>query len=126
MQTSFHGKRVLLIALLLATLATGCVGPFNATRRVHTWNREIENRWVGEGVFLVFRAAFVYSVAAVGDLLIFNSCDFWGFENPIDPPSRERIDQLNAADDARAAAARAEDEAEEAADAAEDAEAAES
>jgi hypothetical protein len=96
-------KRVILSALLVMVCFTSCVGPFNAGRRIHTWNREIENRWVGEGVFLVFRFVFVYSAAFVGDILIFNSIEFWGGTNPIDPPSKDRIQALKDADDARAA-----------------------
>lgn len=112
-------RRGVLCALLAGALATSCIGPFNAVRRVHTWNREIQveqNRWLGEGVFLVFRAAWVYTIAFVGDVLIFNSIQFWGGENPIDPPDPERLQALWAADDARADAARAEEEAEAEAD----------
>ncbi len=99
----FHSKRLVLCALLVGLCCTSCVGPFNATRRIHTWNREFDNRWLGEGVFLVFRALPVYGAAAVGDLFIFNSFQFWGAENPIDPVDPARIKALNAADDARAA-----------------------
>ena len=67
----------LAVLLSLAFTSTSCIGPMNATKRIHTWNREIEDRWVGEGVFLVFRVAYVYSVAFVGDILIFNSIQFW-------------------------------------------------
>ena len=89
--------------LVLALMCTSCFGPFNTSQRLHTWNREIENRWVGEGVFAVFRVFYVYSAAFVGDALIFNSIQFWGGDNPIDPPSPERIKALHDADDARAA-----------------------
>lgn len=95
--------RGFLCALALAALGTSCIGPFNATSRIHTWNREIDNRWAGEGVFLVFRALPVYTAAFVGDVLIFNSFEFWGAKNPIDPPSKERLQALAEADDARAA-----------------------
>ena len=104
-------SRAILSALIVGLLCTSCVGPFHATRRIHTWNREFDNRWAGEGIFLVFRALPVYSIAAVGDLLIFNSMKFWGWENPIDPPDKERIAALNKADDDRAAAAAEEDDA---------------
>jgi len=104
----FRIGRVLLGALLLGLCCTSCIGPFNATRRIHTWNREFDNRWAGEGVFLVFRALPVYTVAAVGDLLVFNSIEFWGGTNPIDPPDPARLKALNDQDDARAAASRGE------------------
>lgn len=89
-------------ALALLVLSTSCMGPFNASGRIHTWNREIKHRWVGEGVFLVFRYLPVYTAAFLGDVLIFNSIEFWGGTNPVDPPSPERLKALNDADDARA------------------------
>ena len=106
----FNMKRVILSALLVGLCFTSCVGPFNATKRLHTWNREIENRWLGEGVFAVFRvhwipAISVYTVFAISDMLIFNSIEFWGGTNPIDPVSPARIKALDDADDARAEAA---------------------
>lgn len=88
------------LALLLT--ATSCFGPFNATRRVHTWNREFENRWAGEGVFLAFSILWVNRLMWVADALVFNSIEFWGGTNPIDPPSKERLQALRDADDARA------------------------
>ena len=111
-------RRGVLGALLACALFTSCIGPFNATRRLHIWNREIQtetNRWLGEGVFLVLRLLPVYSIFLVSDLFIWNSIQFWGWENPITPVNSERRQALRDADDARAAAARAEDEAEEAA-----------
>lgn len=100
-------KRTAAITAFLAILflCTSCFGPFNTTRRLKTWNREIENRWAGEGVYLVFAAAWVYRVAFLADALIFNSIEFWGGDNPIDPPSPDRIKALNDKDDARAAEA---------------------
>jgi hypothetical protein len=105
MKTLLNHRRSL-CALLLALSFASCIGPFNATSRVHTWNREIGNRWAGEGVFLVLRALPIYAICTVGDLLIFNSIEFWGGTNPIDPPARERVKALWDADDARAAESR--------------------
>ncbi len=91
--------------LALALACTSCFGPFNTSARLHTWNREIENRWVGEAVFLPFRVFYVYSAAFLADAVIFNSIEFWGGDNPIASPSMERIKALHEADDARAAEA---------------------
>ena len=112
-------RRGVLGALLACALFTSCIGPFNATRRLHIWNREIQtetNRWLGEGVFLVLRLLPVYSIFLVSDLFIWNSIQFWGWENPIEPPNPERQQAIWAHDDARADAARAEKEAEAEAD----------
>ncbi len=87
-------KMVLRIVALLCALLIlgGCIGTFNATARVKTWNQEIENRWLGEGVYLLLRIpqGGVYGLVGLSDLLIFNSIVFWGGTNPIDPPSAER------------------------------------
>jgi len=77
-----------------AALFTSCYGPMNASSRLATWNREIENRWVGEAVFLPLRIFYVYSVCFLGDILIFNTIEFWGGANPIDPVDPARIEAL--------------------------------
>lgn len=100
-------KKTAIVTAFLSLLfvCTSCFGPFNTSRRLKTWNREIENRWGGEGVYLLLSAAWVYRVTFVADAFIFNSIEFWGGDNPVDPPSMERIKALNDADDARAAEA---------------------
>ena len=96
----------LLVASLALIFATqGCFGSFSATGRLHTWNREIENRWVGEGAFLLFKVVRVYPLFFLGDALVFNSIVFWGGENPVDAVSPARLQALRDADDARAAEA---------------------
>lgn len=79
---------VLALALCLMVLVTGCYGPFNATTSLHDWNgTEFENEWAQEGMFLVLNIIPVYGLWMLGDVLIFNSIEFWGGTNPIDPPS---------------------------------------
>lgn len=89
--------------LALLALTTGCFGPMNATGRLKTWNQEIENRWAGEGVYILLRIPYggVYTIFALGDLLIFNSIEFWGGENPIEPVSLERRMAVKALDERR-------------------------
>lgn len=97
-----RAKRPLLgVAAALLLLAAGCLGPNNAARRVHTWNREIENRWGAELIYLVVRPLVILP-CFVADILLFNSIEFWGWDNPIDPPSPERIKALLEKDAARA------------------------
>ena len=100
-------KTSCLVAASLALIfaAQGCYGSFRVTQQLHTWNREIENRWLGAGVFAVFRVFYVYSAAFVSDALIFNSWEFWSDENPINGVSAERLKAIRDADDARAAEA---------------------
>ena len=76
------------LALAAGLFATSCFGPFHAVRQVHAWNDDVStNKWAKEGMFLVLTIIPVYSVAALGDVLIFNSIQFWGGENPIDAPN---------------------------------------
>lgn len=73
------------LALCLLVLCQGCYGPFNAVRRIHNWNGTFENEWAQEGMFLVLIVP--YGLWTLGDMLIFNSIQFWGGTNPVDPPS---------------------------------------
>ncbi len=95
-----HGAPLAAI-LAAALLFTGCYGPMNASSRLSIWNREIENRWAGEAVFLPLRIFYVYTVAFLGDVLIFNTMEFWGGENPIKPVSPERIKAVRKLDEER-------------------------
>lgn len=77
-----------MIALLcVGLLVSGCYGPFNLVRRLHHWNGQVGGRWANEVVFLGLAYLLpVYSICGLGDVLIFNSIEFWTGDNPIDPP----------------------------------------
>ena len=64
-------------------LAAGCTGPFALTQKVHTWQTSFEDKWVDEAAFLGCVIFPVYSIAALGDTIIFNSVEFWTGENPL-------------------------------------------
>jgi hypothetical protein len=86
-----------LASLLLAvTLTAGCFGPMNLSSKLGTWNRGIENRWAAEAVFLPLRIFYVYTVCFLGDILIFNTIEFWGGSNPISPVDPERAAAVKA------------------------------
>jgi hypothetical protein len=71
-------------ALIMAGLMLGgCYGPFHLTRRVHTWNGQVGDKWVNEFVFLVLGFLPVYGLALAGDVWIFNAIEFWTGENPM-------------------------------------------
>ena len=76
----------LIVVLCLGVLISGCYGPFNLTKRVYAWNGEFEGDWPQEGMFLVLGILQVYTLAGLADSLVFNSIEFWGGDNPIDPP----------------------------------------
>ena len=89
--------KVLVLLVAVGTL-TGCFGSMNATSRLKTWNREIENRWAGEGAYLVLLASRVNTVVSLSDFLFFNSIEFWTGEHPIGPVSLERMAALRELD----------------------------
>ncbi|WP_251622999.1 DUF3332 domain-containing protein [Odoribacter lunatus] len=74
---------VVLIASMGA-LMSGCFGSFALTSKLHRWNGEVSNsKFVNELVFLGLCILPVYEIACLGDVLIFNSIEFWGGNNPI-------------------------------------------
>jgi hypothetical protein len=80
-------KKTFLAGLLgLTLLGSSCLGPNNAFNGLHHWNRNLdESKWINELVFVGLTVIPVYSLCYLGDILIFNSIEFWGGENPIEP-----------------------------------------
>lgn len=91
------GKTMKKMCLLLATvvLLSSCTGSFQLANKVHTFNREIEDKWVEEFVFIGLSALQVYSVTLFIDLVYLNAVEFWTGENPLSASktagSQERI-----------------------------------
>lgn len=81
-------KKALLAGVLgLSLFATSCLGPNNAFDRLNHWNDNVtESKWVNELIFLGLNIIPVYGFAYLGDIVIFNSMEFWGADNPIAPP----------------------------------------
>jgi len=86
----WRGHRIGLGLVALALVASGCYGPFNLTRRLYNWNGQIQGKWEKEFVFILLAWAPVYSLAVLGDAIVFNSMEFWTGNNPVDPPGKER------------------------------------
>jgi hypothetical protein len=76
----------LVVVLCLGVLMSGCFGPFNLTKRLYDWNGDFHGEWAQEGMFLVLAILPAYALCMLGDAIIFNSIEFWGGNNPIDPP----------------------------------------
>jgi hypothetical protein len=94
-------KHAALVAVLcLGALSSGCYGPFNATKRLHRWNGQVDGAWGNEGVFLLITIIPVYGLFMLGDALIFNSIEFWGGTNPVSPTvddqAQMEVDQVAA------------------------------
>lgn len=80
---------VLGLSLVALAVLPGCLGgkyasqSFCAVRYTLKVNREItDNKWINEILF-IFPGCFVHTFAAFGDVIIFNSFEFWTDENPI-------------------------------------------
>ena len=81
-------KSFLAAALALTMLGTSCLGPNNAFNGLNSWNHRVtDSKWANEGIFLVLNIIPVYGLFYLGDIIIFNSIEFWGGDNPIDRPA---------------------------------------
>ncbi len=65
-------------------LFTSCIGSFRTFNKVNTWNQGIsKSKFVNELVFVCFHIIPVYEVVYLADILVFNSIEFWGGNNPV-------------------------------------------
>jgi hypothetical protein len=75
------------VAIVVATcilLTTGCMGNMGLTQKVKKGNLSVtENRWGREGIFLGLSVLRVNTIAALLDLVVFNSIEFWSGTNPL-------------------------------------------
>ena len=80
-------KRYLSVALIAALgcsmMFTSCIGNFALTNKLLGWNKQIGNKFVNELVFFAFWIEPVYEVAALADVLVLNSIEFWSGSNPV-------------------------------------------
>ncbi|MBJ2183685.1 MAG: DUF3332 domain-containing protein [Muribaculaceae bacterium] len=75
---------VALVCLLSASmLGTSCIGSFQLTNKLLSWNKQIGNKFVNELVFFAFWVLPVYEVSALADVLVLNSIEFWSGSNPV-------------------------------------------
>ncbi|MCM1070075.1 MAG: DUF3332 domain-containing protein [[Clostridium] fimetarium] len=70
-------------AIAASTLCTSCIGSFALTNKLLSWNKQVSNKFVNELVFFAFWIIPVYEVAAVADVLVINSIEFWSGSNPV-------------------------------------------
>lgn len=81
------------MALALCLGSSACYGPFSLTRKLHKWNGEVGSKWVNEAVFVGFVVLHVYTFAALGDAVIFNSVEFWSGKNPVNAKHVRSVEQ---------------------------------
>lgn len=75
--------RMVALAMTLVLMG-GCFGSFPLVTKVHSFNKDVGDKWVQELVFLALVIIPVYELAALGDALIFNTIEFWGGNSPLD------------------------------------------
>ena len=67
-----------------AMLLTGCLGQNALFDTVQDWNADAtNNKFVNQGISFVFWWVPVYGLTLLGDVVIFNSIEFWTGTNPI-------------------------------------------
>lgn len=86
-------KKALALALAVGLGFSACYGPFNLTKKLHKWNAEVGEKWVNEAVFLGFAVLQVYTLAILGDAIIFNAVEYWGGKNPVTVKRVRSIEQ---------------------------------
>lgn len=71
-------KKILIASVLSLGLFSACLGPNKYWNKLHDWNTTAnENRWVNEGIFLVFTIIPVYGITYLADIVVFNSIEWW-------------------------------------------------
>ena len=74
------------LALLLAfgTVSTsGCLGKMALFNKVQDWNGTLGDKWINSVVHFGLWITLVYPVTVVGDVLLFNTIEFWSGDNPV-------------------------------------------
>ncbi|MDE6453084.1 MAG: DUF3332 domain-containing protein [Muribaculaceae bacterium] len=69
--------------LSVSLLGSSCIGSFQLTNKLLSWNRQIGNKFLNELVFFAFWVLPVYEVSALADVLVLNSIEFWSGTNPV-------------------------------------------
>ena len=91
-------KLTLAIAITLACSMTfsSCIGSFALTNKVLSWNKQIGSKFVNELVFVAFWILPVYEIAAIADVLVINTIEFWSGSNPVSANSTKVVDGKDA------------------------------
>ena len=80
-------KQIITVSLILSLVGsmflTSCIGSFQLTNKLLSWNQKIGNKFINELVFVAFWILPVYEVSGLADFLVLNSIEFWSGENPV-------------------------------------------
>ena len=79
-------KAILATALASTLFASSCLGPNNAQNSINNWNAELTDmNWLNEVLFII-PFAWVQGIFWLGDIVIFNTMEYWSGDNPISAP----------------------------------------
>ena len=79
---------VALILTIAASLSlSSCIGSFQLTNKVLSWNKQVGGKFVNELVFVAFWILPVYEITGLADLLVLNSIEFWSGKKALDEAS---------------------------------------
>ena len=74
----------IITSVSVAALLTGCLGQNALFDTVQDWNADAtNNKFVNQGISFAFWWIPVYGLSLLGDIIIFNSIEFWTGTNPI-------------------------------------------
>jgi hypothetical protein len=80
-----------ILALGVCSITPSCIGPNNAFNSILSWNSKAsDSKFVNELVFLGLNLIPVYPLALFGDMIVFNSVEFWTGNNWIAKPEEFR------------------------------------
>jgi len=83
-------SKTLAAALLSLGLFASCLGPNRLFNQLHSWNESAtEDSWANVGIFVVFNVIPLYPLAYAGDIVLFNSIEWWSGSNPVE---RDKVD----------------------------------
>lgn len=80
---------LLIIILYAMTILPGCYGSFTLTRKVHSWNGSVGDKFVNTIVYWVLMIIPVYGACTFIDFLVLNTIEFWVGSNPLALSSEE-------------------------------------
>ena len=81
-------KKVFLASALAAgMMCSSCLGPSNAYNSLNNWSADATSMtWLNEVIYLGMWIVPVFPIALTGDVLLFNTIEFWGGDNWISDP----------------------------------------
>lgn len=72
------------VMLMCGTITfSSCIGSFNLTNKLLSWNKTVGSKFANELVFFCFWVVPIYEVSIIADVLVLNSIEFWSGSNPV-------------------------------------------